>query len=55
MYKRQGLTDALIASMGTDPNITQMLECEMMGLVLDDDGETVVGAYGKSCLLYTSP
>ena len=44
----KGLTDALIASMGADPNITQMLECEMMGLVLDDDGETVVGAYGKS-------
>ncbi len=44
----KGLTDALIASMDADPNITQMLECEMMGLVLDDDGETVVGAYGKS-------
>lgn len=44
----KGLTDALIASMGDDANITQMLSCEMLGLVLADEDDTVVGAYGKS-------
>ena len=44
----KGLTDALIASMTSKQNIKQMLSCEILGLVLDDQGETVVGAYGKN-------
>ncbi len=43
----KGLTDALVASMDSNANIEQLLSCEMMGLILDDDG-SVVGAYGKS-------
>lgn len=44
----KGLTDALVASMGEKENITQMLSCEILGLVLDDDDQSVVGAYGKN-------
>ncbi|MEG1494289.1 MAG: FAD-dependent oxidoreductase [Gordonibacter sp.] len=44
----KGLTDALIASMGGNQAIKQMLSCEIQGLVLDDEGEAVIGAYGKS-------
>ena len=44
----QGLIDALAASMDKEDAITQMLSCEIQGLVLDDDGEAIVGAYGKS-------
>ena len=43
----KGLTDALVASMSADDAITQMLSCEMQGLVLADDSDDVVGAYGK--------
>ena len=43
----QGLMDALVASMASQPSITQMLDCEILGLVLDDEDESVVGAYGK--------
>lgn len=44
---RQGLTDALVANMSANDAITQMLSCEMQGLVLADDSDDVVGAYGK--------
>ncbi|WP_417143321.1 FAD-dependent oxidoreductase [Raoultibacter massiliensis] len=44
----KGLTDALIASMGENSAITQMLSCEILGLVLADDEDAVVGAYGKN-------
>lgn len=43
----KGLTDALVASMSANDAITQMLSCEMQGLVLADDSDDVVGAYGK--------
>lgn len=43
-----GLTDALIASMNGNSSITQMLSCEMLGLVLADEDDSVIGAYGKS-------
>jgi fumarate reductase flavoprotein subunit len=43
----KGLTDTLIASMNSQP-ITQMLSCEILGLILDDEDDSVVGAYGKS-------
>lgn len=44
----KGLTDALIASMDSDSRITQMLSCEIQGLVLADDDDRIVGAYGKN-------
>lgn len=40
-----GLTCALIAAMDADANITEMLNCEVKGLVIDADG-AVCGAYG---------
>ncbi len=42
-----GLTDALIASMEADSAIEALLSCEMQGLVLDDESDAVVGAWGK--------
>ncbi|MEG0322350.1 MAG: FAD-dependent oxidoreductase [Raoultibacter sp.] len=44
----KGLTDALIASMTSDSAIEQKLSCEILGLVLADDDDIIVGAYGKS-------
>lgn len=44
----KGLTDALIASMGSNQNIKQMLSCEIRGLILEEEGEAIVGAYGKN-------
>ena len=44
----KGLTDALIASMEADQNVTEMLSCEILGLVLADDDDSVIGAYGKN-------
>ncbi|MEY8460860.1 FAD-dependent oxidoreductase [Eggerthellaceae bacterium 24-137] len=43
-----GLTDALIASMEGNGAIEAMLSCEIMGLILDDESEVVVGAWGKN-------
>lgn len=43
-----GLTDALIASMEANASIQSLLSCEMEGLILEDDSETVVGAWGKN-------
>lgn len=43
----KGLTDALIASMGKTPAIEQKLSCEILGLIMDDEDQSVVGAYGK--------
>ena len=40
-----GLTTALIAAMDADANVTEMLGCEVRGLLLDEDG-AVAGAYG---------
>jgi len=40
-----GLTKALISYMGGESGITQMLTCEMKGLIIGDD-DSVVGAYG---------
>lgn len=42
-----GLTDALIASMEAESAIETLLSCEMQGLVLDDENDAVVGAWGK--------
>lgn len=42
----KGLTDALIASMDSEPAITSMLSCEILGLILDDEDDSIVGAYG---------
>lgn len=42
-----GLTDALIASMEAESAIETLLSCEMQGLVLDDESDAVVGAWGK--------
>lgn len=43
-----GLTDALIAAMEADPAIEALKPCEMRGLILADDSDAVVGAYGKA-------
>ncbi len=43
-----GLTDALIASTEADSAIETLLSCEMQGLVLDDESDAVVGAWGKN-------
>lgn len=44
----KGLTDALIASMTSNAAIEQRLSCEILGFVLADDDDSIVGAYGKS-------
>ena len=43
----EGLMDALIASLEAEAAIEPMLSCEIMGLILEDEADVVVGAWGK--------
>lgn len=43
-----GLTDALIASVEANSSISCLLSCEIEGLILDDEEDVVVGAWGKN-------
>lgn len=39
--------DALIASLETEAAIESMLSCEIMGLILEDEADVIVGAWGR--------